>query len=502
MLPVRLLNLAVEAFGKYISDILVKLATLSDTTKVEDLETEYLHPICYKLEQIIHEFIPASIADFVTENLITQLLIVYNQVQKKREKKIHSHEQNCCIEVVIIGLCSAILHPSINKFKFSRAQLPSLSKFREKIFIDSFLNALLRKLSNIKYLKLEIYKFDEEMILENLKLMTELEQLTFFGCTNVILEEVSKNCQRLRFLDVRNSSKITDSSVQSILKMTCLEHLNIRNTSIFSKGIDYFANALGEERYVNKKLLFQSFKFGIEYHHVAVIPQCFPNLKSLDICVDKEFNLFPLRHLEHLSQLAISFIHVENISSVHTEKLLIDIGSQLIVLKLNDFCQNEFINVFKIVGRNCRSLKYLSLNSLCYYWPYVEHSNAETNHLPEMKSLETFEVRVFSKIALEAILPKLVNVREIKLLDYNADLGLMLKKLLFENRIGHLEKIYVDGCLLQSCGKNIVISKLNGSYAYVHLKDFIYTINKISEECSIDFIDKSFMNVPISMFLR
>lgn len=68
---------------------------------------------------------------------------------------------------------------------------------------------------------------------------------------------VGSTCRKLKVLDVAFSSRITNISIGAILKLVCLEELNILDTSISYEGYTKLINGLSRNT-VNESLL----KFG------------------------------------------------------------------------------------------------------------------------------------------------------------------------------------------------------------------------------------------------
>ncbi|KAJ9590564.1 hypothetical protein L9F63_016413 [Diploptera punctata] len=423
MLPIRLPNLAVEAFGKYLSGILEKLVTQSRRTSIENFTKEILDPVCGELEEIITKFVPVALADEVTEKLMTDLLKTYSYLEKhndysKQSTETYENKIDFCKQVTV-AICSAILHPSMKEFKFSRFQFPEVKYSEAKTFINYFISVILKKLGNIRCLMLEMQEFDENIFHENIKFLKNLEEFTFFGCTDGILEVLSDTCKNIKFIDLRNSEKVTVSSVESILKLKCLEYLNLKWTSIMPHGIEQLVYGLKSRNQISLLKDFQSMFLPYQINH---IPVWFPNLISLELYVHEQYSLFPLKELKQLSHLGIYFSIVQSYSSVDFEELLKSLGSQLISLKLCQFRENKLTNVFRIIAENCTRIEDVILRGIPIPFTDEESARTEFENIPTLETIKHCELKGLNVHLVELVVTKCVNLKEITCWSRRTDL--------------------------------------------------------------------------------
>ena len=471
MLQIQLADLTLEAFGKYLSGILKKLVAKLVNTSLETCNCSQLTtPVCKKLEKMIQEYVPTNLANLVTEILMGYILMTYNNFErdlsKKRRKGRKSLKQlSTCYKHITTSLCSAVLHPSVNTFKFSRLQFPQVNHLEAKIFTNYFLSVILKKLSHIRCLKLEIYKFNEQIIQRNIKMFENLEELVFFGCSDAVMEVISNSCRKLRSIDLSNSARITHSSVDSILRLRNLEHLKILRTDIRSEGIELLFHGDSNFKEFNSLYCF------LEPHHLELVPKSFSNLSTLEFCVHERYSLLPLKGLKNLKNLGIFFTVIHGYSAIDFKEFLQSIGPQLISLKLHDFREAEFIDIFGIIAENCTRLENLILKIVAFYISYEESDLAPALSIPVMSSVKFCSLTVSYTILLKALLPKLVNVKILKCTSYDQMYVPFVMELLSEMKNNKYDKLILGNSSFQVSGDNVVVRKCNGSYIFAQRDD-------------------------------
>ena len=495
MLQIRLTDLTLDAFGKYLSQILEKFSDLIDASLGTCNCSQLAAPVCRKLEKIIQEFVPPNLADFVTEILLADLLMTYNNLDrdfsKKRRRLQKSLKQlSIYYKHMTTSLCSAVLHPSVNTFKFSRLQFPQVNHLEARIFINYFLSIILKNLSHIRSLKLEIYEFDEDVIKENVKIMGNLEELVFFGCSDAVMKVISDSCRKLSYIDLSNSTNITNSSVDSILRLRNLEHLKMIRTQIRSEGIELLFQEGSNFEQFN---YLHSF---LDPQHLELVPNRFLNLKTLGIFIYETYNLKPLKELKHLRNFGILFCFVHG-SLIGLEEFLQSIGPQLDSFELHDFRELEFIDIFRIVAENCTRIDNLILKSMSYGVSYEESDLTPSLNIPVMSSVKFCSLTVSYTSLLKVSVPKLVNVKVLKCTSLDQMYVPFVMELLLEMKNNKYDEVIVGNCPLHVSVDNVTLRKSNGSYVFTHWDDYdlVDMLKKIQSGKNFDFRAHCFLEV-------
>ncbi|KAJ4430996.1 hypothetical protein ANN_19589 [Periplaneta americana] len=79
--PDRLSNLAVEEFGRYVSDLFVQLATFPESTEIQEIDQHNLEQTCKHLEDLISTTVPSCLANEVTARLLNHLDKTYKKLR-------------------------------------------------------------------------------------------------------------------------------------------------------------------------------------------------------------------------------------------------------------------------------------------------------------------------------------------------------------------------------------------------------------------------------------
>ncbi|KAJ9577421.1 hypothetical protein L9F63_005992 [Diploptera punctata] len=485
MVAMSLLTLALEAFGKYVTNITEMLVIISHYTAVENFTENYLHPTCCLLEDMVQNHIPPPLANEVTRTLMLCLIKTYNDLDKRRYMlKLRSDEEgklrNLSLET-IAEVSAAILHPSITKFQFSRAHVVLfVGYFQIRRFVNMFLRKVLNKLKVIKILRLEVYQFDAQIVLEGLSTMKYLEELTFWGCSDDILEVLSDSCKNLKKLDVRNSTDVTDRSVEVIWRFKQLKYLDIINTSITSDGVSKIMSGEHDLKVLKVELLSDQ---------VEVLPRSFPNLTLIHVRFLENCSLSGWKSFEYLKCLYLSHHPRISGSFIYYEELLRQVGKQLTHLKLIDMCN---LNL-RFVAENCPSLQYIGIHLMCpdcigFY------DNVQRYHLINYPSIETCDIEVFRSDTVEEILTSFVNVKKVNLRGFKEPFGSLLRYLLQRLAKDRIE-LYFFGNKLQISGDNLIVSKANGSSFITHILDLRSVVKDIICWKDVDYRDRAFKQI-------
>ncbi|KDR21533.1 hypothetical protein L798_01685 [Zootermopsis nevadensis] len=173
---------------------------------------------------------------------------------------------------------------------------------------------------------------------------------------------VGSTCRKLKVLDVAFSSRITNISIGAILKLVCLEELNILDTSISYEGYTKLINGLSRNT-VNESLL----KFGcsrLVTSHFHLLLNGFQNLVEISIkrcCCDSA-----VAGLQNLQTVRFTDFWFSDIQA-----LIVIKGSQLLELQLKNVGD---INL-KVIDENCLSLKHLPISGYVRHVPQFENND-------------------------------------------------------------------------------------------------------------------------------
>ena len=188
------------------------------------------------------------------------------------------------------------------------------------------------------------------------------------ACEDDLIEELSKHCPNLKKLVVKSSTKVTDSSVEFLLKMKNLSELNVSSTSITTGGyrsilegskgilnicwhlpdIETVLADINGDTLMNKEVF-----CGYLTSFVNLVEKC-PNIKKVFLYNAMATNLAPSSNLNNLEVLDIKNL-MFLLSS--TDTALQNIGKNLKTLKLKNVENLDF----RILVTHCICLQDLSL---------------------------------------------------------------------------------------------------------------------------------------------
>lgn len=360
--PASLQNLAFEALRYYVYDFGVRLI------QSVEMNSKKLHSAiqgCSCLQDMLHSMVPVSFANEVTEKLLISIDDIY--------KDIRACTKESWCNKILQELVRAIIHPTVTR----------LDVHCTLRLIPGILFSRLCTMKRLKVLKLWhlMDQTCEVFIIEGLHAMVDLEIFALnHHCSDNIIMAIGSTCRKLKVLDVAFSSCITDISIGAILKLECLEELNILDTSISEKGYTKLLNGLSHH-IVNESLL----KFGcsrIKTSHFNVLLSGFQNLVEINIrrcCCDSSI----MAGLQNLQTVRFTDCKFSDIQA-----LIVIKGSQLIELQLEKV---RDINV-KVIGENCLSLQRLTISGYVRHVPRFENNNVP---LPGFQSLQHLSLYLY-----------------------------------------------------------------------------------------------------------
>ncbi|XP_069671448.1 uncharacterized protein [Periplaneta americana] len=292
--PVRLEKLSLHSFAKYLSDICVRLVNSCCTSSAslpEALAT------CQRLRCIIHDKIPYSMANRVTDEALEYLnrhcsVVKININRSSSYKKILQHFVN------------AILHPQVTELDLIGIHI---------LIVNAVLNQI-ETLSQLKIFRacvnhehgLDLF---ERLLLQHLPSLKNLKCFTVpRWSSNEIIRVLFKSAPGLTRLDVSQSRSVTDKSIDVILNFAYLQSLNVSGTGISDRGYKYL---LDRSR---NCLHLQDFGLNfVDSSHILSLADCFQGLRHLSLNMGNlELNLDdiakPLQGLEELKLCASSLL--------------------------------------------------------------------------------------------------------------------------------------------------------------------------------------------------
>ncbi|XP_069678390.1 uncharacterized protein [Periplaneta americana] len=430
--PDRLSNLAVEEFGRYVSDLFVQLATFPESTEIQEIDQHNLEQTCKHLEDLISTTVPSCLANEVTARLLNHL--------DKTYKKLRWTAYIDWLDNVVHFLINAILHPSVTKFGKDKDK--DHFTIHDELYCDWFPAIGLTDLHKLKHLR--IIRL-EDLLSENdwfgFHVPENLEEFAICSCNDRVLKCLS-SCKELKVLDIRNSFLVTDTSIDSILKFQQLRELDVAYTSISEQGLTRILGVLAEtEVFVHEDCCTKSSDLltGFCCTHITstqlrLLAEHFPNLTSLSFFEITSVNLSPLTELKHLTNLGLN-----NLPFSLVKDLLQKIGSQLSQLSLTYVHGTDLT----FINENCPSLQclhlYFILNSADFGFPSGLSLSEYSERFPllEFHSIQCLVLEVSDYTLAEYVVSQFVNLKRLYIPNFGGES--MFNKIVQRNLLAHLE---------------------------------------------------------------
>jgi hypothetical protein len=429
--PNCLTKLSLESLGNYVCRLCLQLLKLTLET-IEESELEQMQQACRCLQAILHVGVPSSIANEVTDYLMKCVNDLYYDTPKA-ERKLW------CVEILHV-LVSAIVHPAVTSIKLSEDPLHILPKETYINFIEPLIYDRLHTLKKLKVLRLgRCHTCDWNV--RGINLTENLQEFTFMtNCNDNVLKELAECCKHLKRLNISSSTRITDASIDAMLKFQHLEELKIVGTMISELGVTQLLNGLSENN-IARNAVSEKFqpllRFGcsnITSNQLDILVDRFPNLIEVSLSDEfqprKQRDLSPLKQLQYLRVCSFRYMQCFGI-----QDLLRVRGCHLVYL---DLCVSEPIDM-KYVMKNCPSLSCLHMISFPNYNP----SPDDYNNSPLTGFLSVRCLRIISTGDwAEYILSHSINVRKVYLSLSRANEQELLRRVLSRNRLRFLEQLY------------------------------------------------------------
>ena len=166
---------------------------------------------------ILDYLIPPLIADFV--NKISSYHKTFLGLKRIRKHAETKHEAICT------GMLNCLLGPFTRQYNTG-----IMSSFEQRLIIQTFPST-----PNLKILVFGTApEIDNSALLaNNICHLKHLESFQYnYRCTDQVIQQLALHCSTLRKIDVSNSRAVTDVSVQHLLKLKNLSHLDLTGTSV------------------------------------------------------------------------------------------------------------------------------------------------------------------------------------------------------------------------------------------------------------------------------
>ncbi|PSN39935.1 hypothetical protein C0J52_17161 [Blattella germanica] len=518
-------NLALERFGKYVSEILDNLIERIQEISTDDLKFNYLRPICDFLEDFIYKNVPPRLADIVTEVTVRLLMLTWKcqkQLHFDRTWKRHlQNQRGCCrfcetelyrihedfVEIsrrIAVQIAISVSHQSITSLQYDPAGDYDFQMF--------YFEGMLRKANHLK--ELVLWNMPRFEMFPNMK---TLEFCSWGKCTDETLAMLADSAAELRYLRVTDSEEsMTDRSIDFILKFCNLTHLDISCTHISPEGKERLFEGLGflgqnsdsipdcrrtdDSVSEPRKTCLNYLSLDLQPSDVNLIIEHLQELTALELVLFEECNLIPLKQLKRLVSLSI---RNEGFYSAFSPvgDLIREVGARLVILRLHVHVEIDM----KLIAEHCTSLKSftLSINSVDY--PFRE--NISDEDLSEyfsfqMESVEFFELYMAGKHIWKIfpfLLSCFVNLRRVSLY---TRVNSKYKNVSLEDCLLHplkeglIKELIFNGNKIQYCGEHSVITSDKGYSVIVAKEDLEKAIKCIEEGREIQNFGKQFRIIP------
>lgn len=446
--PERLLNLAVEALVKYVSDLLLRLATFPQYTSTDNRKQRYVEETCRRLQEEVYGTLPSALVNEVTAKLLYCINKTYSDVY-------YSVYRQWGDEVLPMVL-SAILHPALTRLE-SVEDLSHTVECHEFMWDCLFLNihGMVHKFPNLKVLKYGYIRRTKDWIISDINISENLEHFWFLElCNDKFLENVAAKCHRLKSIDVSNSVNVTDQSIQHLLKFEHLEGLNISFTGISECGLARLLAGLSQAKvcYDGYRAMLKSFgSNNITSFQVDTLASEFQNLTSVNLCSKDESSFSPLKKLKHLSRLTLSSMEFHQV-----EDLLFTIGPQLVFLELHHIYSVKI----RFIGEMCPSVRCFHLTSGSFF-----DTEAEFGFLLESRHRSCSAVfnsvvclhLDFPRICTEYLVSVCKQLKKLYVRTGSRFARQLIESVLQRNQLTQLEKYHWGTCT--KTGGDVIVSR-------------------------------------------
>lgn len=459
--PDRLCNLAVDAFGKCVSQLLIRLVRyyLSCTDTVL-MKKHYVQEACRQLQEMIVRTVPPILANDVTIKLLRHLDQTYH--------KLYKTERVSSVEYVASEILCAIIHPDVMRLECSEINShPKLIDYY-KPRASKFVYFALSRLENLKVLKLGWAWNNTECKYSLTYIPEKLEQFSSWDCSDKDVEFLSISCKQLVSLDLTNSFRVSNASLPFLTKFKYLKELNVCGTYISQSGLTELLTALAKTEVpgnyypVCLSMLLKSFGCDNPLKaHIDLLVDNFQNLTSLYLRNVRSLSVVQLKHLAHLRNFTLTYVPLKL-----AEEVLRVIGLQL---KYLDITVHTVLDL-KSICKYCPLLHCLHISfhrGLCHQSESTLIAYFERVPLPVFQSVQCLQLAFYKPGVAEYILSRFVNVRRLYII-HDGSKGLF-KDILQRKQLRHLRQFYWGNhTVVEFSGEQAIITRFNEERISVH----------------------------------
>ncbi|XP_069683885.1 uncharacterized protein [Periplaneta americana] len=407
-LPDRLCNLAMKRMGRYVSDLMVFLAT-------GDLKTSDMKKMCEPLRDIVQNKVPPYYANEVVDELLTYIDSVFQIVNNySREEKI--------LNMVLKAVC----HTSMTAVDLVKDRHHLSVEYRKYRYVPAEILNCFQKLENLKSIRLpSMGTMEKDTIGRHFFVTKNLQEFSSSLCNDSMIKTLSKTCHMLKILDV-SYSFVTNISIPFIKLFRHLEELNVLHSDITDEGM--MKLLMGFSRVQTSQIFsylgccgltsdleinfFEGYptspssllkNIGCSISSLELIQMNFPNVTSLilySVGISRE-----LETMKNLTSLTINYLYASEYSRCQLP--LTNIATHIVQLDISKCELTDLVDVITYMT----SLKCLHVEMEVYY-DYMGHDiDVSDFSLPENKSIRCFCLRSNCKpVTTEYFLSKLVNL--------------------------------------------------------------------------------------------
>lgn len=418
------------------------------------------------LQELLVQYLPCDKASDISLVLVRQVAQCYSDL------KNDTVFRNACAERAPLVLKS-VLHPSVKRLEGIRnTSHPTILEYYKVTKCDLMYKAL-PLLRGLKEVSLGAANRTDDMPLDVQGFRDTLEKFASRSCRDSDLEELANNCKSLRYLDISDSSDVSDAIVEHILRFEYLEELNLCEVSFLSeealgrilKGLcDVQLSDCGDIQKHRESLRswgkdmgkdsgvypmsspsprWQRLKiFGCadpRKQHIDMIAQ-FSNLTSISLS-QVNYSLTPLRGLKYLI-----YFKVSNSRFIYVSELLIAIGNRLKCLNIvNVSCTDyDFLRV-NCVSLVCLHLCFETRSDLILPPDYCEVRPP----LPDFPNVEFLQLYIRELLAAKYILFGFKRLRKFNLQIVVPDYLIYLEHILDRGDKIHFGEVFWKNVVIQ-----------------------------------------------------
>ncbi|PSN32963.1 hypothetical protein C0J52_25374 [Blattella germanica] len=449
--PTRLEKLSLQRMGKYVGDLSVQLVTTAHPSNSPDFSSvsstslfptkqlrkhlkDMLHSmasyrltsisskslqrtkqVCRHLQEMLLNMVPYYMVNAVTLELLKQL--------EERLEDIHELAEQQWCKTIVHEVVKAILHPELT-------ELPVTWKWKH---IVDFVIIEMGQLSNLKSFKLPVnVEFIEKArtesmdfaITKQLHSMMNLQKFVFHHyCTDDTIRVLCDNCEHLRVLDIYLSNNVTDSSVKYILKLKCLEEVDVTETDISYEGRVALLTGLSR----NSVKLLRSYRcYSVTSSELCVLSTEFPDLKEFSASLISSD--LPIREFRKLRNLEVCDIYS------YGEFLYCDMFKYIGRTLYKLLFAGPSVNITEII-KSCPNLKSLTIKA--------DHLRMSAEPLPELLSLQHLTLRTRDSAGATVLLSQCHNLTSLQLCAVQLFFFTYLDDVMMKNKLMCLQSLCI-----------------------------------------------------------